>query len=131
SNPTLPVGTPVPVSISNGDTLLSLKVGALYKPAPDGSLYVAFATSALAPGSSAFSLSSAVNNANNPLYKPQEGSNIEAGVKWDLLDKRLAVAGAIYRSENRNELVQDPIDPAVYTQIGKRRVQGVELSAAG
>jgi catecholate siderophore receptor len=63
--------------------LLSWKVGALYKPAPDGSLYVAFANSQLPPGSSAFSLSSDANNANNPIYKPQEGSNVEAGAKWD------------------------------------------------
>jgi len=76
-------------------------------------------------------LSAAASNANNAAYEPQRGLNLEAGTKWDWFDNRLAVAASIYRSENRNELVQDPIDPNTYTQVGKRRVQGVELSAAG
>lgn len=131
ANPTLPVGTPIPASIGAKDDLLSLKVGALYKPVPNGSLYVSFANSQQPPGGPALTLSAAANNVNNPVYAPQKGTNVEAGAKWDLFDNRLSVAGSIYRSENRNELVQDPIDTAVYTQVGKRRVQGVELSAAG
>jgi len=131
ANPTLPVGTPIPSALSLKDDLVSLKLGALYKPAPNGSVYVSVANSQLPPGSAAFTLSAAANNANNAAYEPQRGLNLEAGTKWDWFDNRLAVAASIYRSENRNELVQDAIDPNVYTQVGKRRVQGVELSAAG
>ena len=131
ANPTLPVGTPIPSALSLKDDLVSLKFGALYKPAPNGSVYVSVANSQLPPGSAAFTLSAAANNANNTAYEPQRGLNLEAGTKWDWFDNRLAVAASVYRSENRNELAQDPIDPNTYTQVGKRRVQGVELSAAG
>jgi catecholate siderophore receptor len=130
-NPTLPVGMPIPSALSLADDLVSLKLGALYKPAPNGSVYVSVANSQLPPGSVAFTLSAAASNANNVAYEPQRGLNLEAGTKWDWFDNRLAVAASIYRSENRNELVQDAIDPNTYTQVGRRRVQGVELSAAG
>ena len=61
----------------------------------------------------------------------QEGRNLEAGTKWDFLDGRLGITGAVYRAENRNELISDGLTPATYSQLGKRRVQGVELSIVG
>ncbi|CAN5441227.1 catecholate siderophore receptor Fiu [soil metagenome] len=131
ANPTLPVGTLLPTSLDHVGNLVSWKVGALYKPLPNGSVYVSFANSKQPPGGSGFALSTAANSANNPNLDPQEGTNIELGTKWDFMGGKLAVTGAVFRSENKNELVQDPIDTTVYTQIGKRRVDGVELSVVG
>jgi catecholate siderophore receptor len=131
NQPTLPVGTLVPASLGVSDTLLSWKVGALYKPQPNGTYYVSYANSKFPPGSANFSLSSNANNAANPRFEPQEGSNIEIGTKWDVLDGKLALAGALYRSENQNEVIADPTDPTQFVAIGERRVQGLELSAAG
>jgi catecholate siderophore receptor len=120
-----------PTSLSIGDTLVSWKVGALYKPQPNGTYYISFANSKFPPGSANFSLSSNVNNAANPRFTPQEGSNTEIGTKWDVLDGKLALAGALYRSVNQNEVIADPTDPTQFVPIGERRVQGLELSAAG
>ena len=120
------------------DTLTSWKVGALFKPAKDGSVYVNVSNAYQPPGGASFSLSSAqpVNGATSnqaaPSAKPQEGSNIEVGTKWDLLDGKLAATAAVYRSENKNELINIGSTAAPeYVQIGKRRVDGVELALVG
>lgn len=129
--PTLPAGTAVPVSLADSGNLLGWKLGALYKPAPNGSVYVTAANSRQPPGGANLTLSSTTGNASNPSLDPQEGSNLELGTKWEFFGGRMAVAGALFRAENRNEPVQDAVDTTLYTQVGKRRVQGVELSVVG
>lgn len=131
ANPTLPVGTLIPLSLDTNGNLKSWKLGALYKPVPTGSLYVSMANSEQPPGGANFALSSAANSANNPELDPQEGRNYELGTKWEFNGGKLAVAGALFHSKNKNELVQDPVDPAVYTQVGERRVKGAEVSVVG
>ncbi|CAN5921144.1 catecholate siderophore receptor Fiu [soil metagenome] len=131
ANPTLPVGTLLPTAIDTSGNLVSWKVGALYKPGPNGSVYVSFANSKQPPGGAGLALSTAANSINRPDLDPTEGTNMEVGTKWDFMNGKLAVTGAVFRSENKKELVQDPIDTNVYTQIGKRRVEGVEVSVVG
>lgn len=114
------------------DNLLSWKAGVLFKPTDFSSVYLSYANSLKPPGGDNFTLSTADNNINNPSMDPQEATNLELGTKWDLLGSRLALTAAIYRSENKNELVQsDPADPTVFIQYGKKRVEGVELGAVG
>ncbi len=129
-----PSGTPptqTGTSLSVSDTIVSWKLGALYKPAPNGSVYVSYATSQQPPGGSNFTLNASATNINHPNLDPQKASNIELGTKWDLLDNRLAVTGAIFRSENRNDLTQaDPVTGDI-TQYGKKLVQGIELGVVG
>jgi catecholate siderophore receptor len=76
-------------------------------------------------------LSSQANSAAQPGLKPQEGTNVEFGTKWDLLGGNLLATAAVYRSENRNELVSDGATVPTYAQVGKRRVQGIELGLVG
>jgi catecholate siderophore receptor len=129
--PTLPVGTLVHASPESSGNLKSWKLGALYKPAPNGSVYVSTANSEQPPGGANFALSTAVNSANRPDLAPQKGRNVELGTKWEFNGGRLAVAGALFHSKNKNELVQDPVDPNTYTQVGARRVKGAEVSVVG
>ena len=129
--PTLPEGTLVPVSLAKSGNLFGWKLGALYKPAPNGSVYVSAANSEQPPGGANLTLSSSVSSASNPSLDPQKGSNLELGTKWEFLGGSVALAGALFRAENRNELVQDAVDTTLYTQVGKRRVQGLELSVVG
>ncbi|WPB58462.1 catecholate siderophore receptor Fiu [Xylophilus sp. GOD-11R] len=114
------------------DNLTSWKLGTVFKPAPNGSVYVTVSNSYQPPGGTNFQLGTGTNN-NNPALAltPQKGSNVELGTKWDLLDGKLATTAAIYRAENKNELVSDGLTPATFNQIGKRRVDGVELGAVG
>jgi catecholate siderophore receptor len=113
------------------DTVWSWKVGAVYKPARNGSVYVTYSDSRQPPGGTNLALSAQSNSASRADFKPQEGSNIEAGTKWDLLGGDLLVTAAVYRSENRNEPVSDGAAVPTYSQIGKRRVQGIELGLVG
>ena len=131
SNPTLPVGTLVPVSLRSDDTLFSYKLGLLFKPVENGSIYLSNATSQQPPGGSNFTLSTAANNANNPNLDPTEGSNLELGAKWDFRNGALSVTGAIYDSTNKNELTPDPVDPTQFIQVGEREVKGIELGIVG
>ena len=114
-----------------GDSLWSYKVGAVYKPARNGSVYVTWSDSKQPPGGTNLALSNQANSASRADFKPQEGSNIEAGTKWDLLGGDLLATAAIYRSENKNEPVSDGAAVPTYSQIGKRRVQGIELGLVG
>ena len=126
-----------PASLTNNaplsltDTLWSWKVGAVFKPARSGSVYLTYSDSRNPPGGTNFALSSQANSAARPNLQPQEGSNIEFGTKWDLLGGDLLATAAVYRSENRNELVSDGAAVPAYAQVGKRRVQGVELGLVG
>lgn len=117
-------------SLSKSDTLTSWNLAAIYKPAENGSVYLAYATSLTPPGSSNFSLSSSSSSASNTALDPQETENYELGTKWDLLDKRLNVSAAIYRTDNDKQISYDSLSKQ-YFQTGKQRVQGIELSAVG
>ncbi|HEX6637361.1 MAG TPA: catecholate siderophore receptor Fiu [Steroidobacteraceae bacterium] len=131
SHPNLPEGTLVPVQLEVDDTLFSYKVGVLYKPAPNGSVYLSHAISQQPPGGSNFTLSTNANNVNNPNLDPTEGQNLELGTKWEFRNGALAVTGAVYDSKSTNELTPDPVDPAQFLQLGEREVKGVEVGIVG
>ncbi len=114
-----------------GDSLWSYKVGAVYKPARNGSVYVTYSDSKQPPGGTNFALSNQPNSQAQPSLEPTEGSNIEFGTKWDLLEGDLLATAAVYRSENKNELVGDGAAVQTYSQVGQRRVQGIELGLVG
>lgn len=112
------------------DDVVSWKLGALFKPAQNGSVYVSASSSKQPPGGNNFTLSTSNTNQANASMRPQEGRNYELGTKWDVLDGKLALTGAVYRSENLNEVVVDTVTNQA-DQIGKRRVDGIELGAVG
>ncbi|NII53041.1 catecholate siderophore receptor Fiu [Luteibacter sp. SG786] len=127
----LPAGSIVPgVDAKKSDNLVNYKVGVLYKPVSNGSIYVNFAQSQEPPGGNTLTLSASANSADNPNFDPQKARTAEIGTKWDLLGEKLLLTAALYRTTVTNELVQDPTD-LLYYQIGKKRVQGVEISALG
>jgi len=120
------------------DDAFSWKVGLLFKPAENGSVYVAFANSLKPPGSDNFTFNFGAPNAagsvnvNNPNLDPQKSTNIELGTKWDLFDGRLAATAALFKSTNKNDLARtDPTDPDVVIQYGEREVKGIELGLVG
>jgi catecholate siderophore receptor len=112
------------------DNLTSWNAGLVFKPLENGSIYLAYANSQTPPGSGNFSLSSSESSADNPGLDPQETKHVELGTKWDLLDERLNVTLAAYRTENENQVSYDSI-AQVYFQEGKTRVDGVELALVG
>ncbi len=124
------VVTETKTDLEKSDTLISWNLGALFKPTANSSLYASYAKSLTPPGSANFSLSATENNVNNPNVDPQETHNYEIGTKWDVLNGKLALTAALYRTDNENQLTQNPAD-GLYSQEGKIQIQGVELSAVG
>lgn len=126
----LPRGTNALVAsdISAHDTLLSWKLGGLYKPTAYSSVYASYGKSLTPPGSANFVMSE--SGINSAAAEPQETHHYELGTKWDLLDGRLALNAAVYRTENENQFTQDAITQESI-QEGKTIVDGVELSAVG
>jgi catecholate siderophore receptor len=123
--------------LDQSDSLLSWKTGVLFKPAENGSVYVAFANSLKPPGADNFTLNAApgnngaVNTA-NPNLEPQKATNVEIGTKWDLLEGRLAATAALFKSRNKNDLARtDPGDPDSIVQYGEKEVKGLELGLVG
>jgi catecholate siderophore receptor len=116
--------------LEDSRSLVSWSVGSIYKPAENGSVYASYATSATPPGGNNFQLSATANNQANAALDPQETKTIELGTKWELLNKRLNVAAAIFRSDNDKQTTYDAISNTTQ-QFGKTRVQGIELSAVG
>ena len=110
------------------DTLVSWKLGGLFKPTAKSSVYASYAKSLTPPGSANFNLSD--EGINSSAAKPQETHHYEVGTKWDLLNDKLAVNAAAYYTENENQFTQDAITKESI-QEGKTTVKGVELSAVG
>ena len=130
SNPGLPVGTLVPTNLDLSGTLVNGKIAALFKPTEDSSIYALYATAKQPPGGSSFALSTSASSAANPKFEPQKTATTEVGAKWDFLKQKLSLTAAVYRTDVKNEVEQDPVD-LLYYQTGKKRVQGVELGVTG
>lgn len=118
---------------SGADGLLSGKAGVVYRVSPTGNVYASYGTTVTPPGAANFSLSSAVNNQNNPNVEPQKSKNIEGGVKWDFASGRLSINGSVFHTINENVLytVDAAAVPPVYNQDDKQEVNGVTLGASG
>jgi catecholate siderophore receptor len=119
---------------SDSDNLLSWKTGVLFKPATNGSIYAAYATSYTPPGSATgttanLALSTTDNNQNNSALDPQKTDSIEIGTKWDLLDNQLNLTAAVFSTENDKQTSFDDLLQPV--QIGRTRITGFELLAVG
>ncbi|MFT2612738.1 TonB-dependent receptor domain-containing protein, partial [Escherichia coli] len=68
------------------------------------SVYALLASSQQPPGGNNLSLSASRRNPSHPDYAPQKTRTAEIGTKWDLLDRRMAVTGALYRTDVHNEI---------------------------
>ncbi|MET3495904.1 catecholate siderophore receptor Fiu [Variovorax boronicumulans] len=124
--------TVTPTSLKLSDNLLSGKIGLVYKPTENSSVYAAYGTAAQPPGGANFTLAAGGtgNSAARTDFLPQKAKTYEVGTKWDVLNKRVALTAALYRTEVSNEVVQDTVSQQ-YFQTGKKRVQGIELGVSG
>jgi catecholate siderophore receptor len=120
------------VNLGAGHTDVSWKVGLVFKPTPDGSLYVSYATSIRPPGtaSTTNTLSTTAASADNPLLDPEKAINYEAGTKWNFLHERVLADLALFRSVNTNVPSTDPVTGLV-NQSSNQTVEGIELGLSG
>jgi catecholate siderophore receptor len=116
----------------NESTFLNPQLGLVYKPLPNGSVYIAYSTSSNPSGGSAGEGggdgSLGVTNAS---LDPEKNASYELGTKWDMAGGKLQLSGAVFRTEKRNAQVPGVSSSDEQLPIGKERVDGFELGASG
>jgi catecholate siderophore receptor len=111
---------------SRTDNLFSWRVGAVFKPTTDSSIYVMRGTSF---NPSAEFLTFGTNNPAN--LAPEKNETTEIGAKVDVLNKRLSLTGAVFQTDKTNARVADPNQNGAVVLEGLVRVRGIELGAIG
>ena len=106
--------------------MFNYQLGLVYKPAPNGSIYVSYATASTPPSIAGGDQTSAGDFGQ---LDPEKSHSIELGTKWNVLDERLALTAALFQSERKNAQIE--VEPGVFEQAGKARVKGLELGFAG
>ncbi|KMK66998.1 TonB-dependent siderophore receptor [Puniceibacterium sp. IMCC21224] len=116
-----------PYSGESDSEFFTYQLGAVYKPRPNGSIYLSFATAAepagLSNGEGGDNLSTAVED-----LDPVRTTSLELGTKWDLYNGNLSLNAAIFENKTSNARVSDN---GVTKNLGENRVRGFELGLAG
>lgn len=125
---------PASRNLSRTDDMTSWRVGGVFHPTKNSSIYAAYGVS-FNPSAEFGVLSSATNNTANPLLAPEKNNTIEVGAKADFLNNKLSVTGAVFRIEKTNLRIPLNPDAASADQVlvldGLARVDGVEFGVAG
>lgn len=114
--------------LSSSDGLLSPRVGLVYQPVENVSLYTSYGITYLPrSGEQMTSLSPT-----NQTLEPEEFENVEVGAKWDITPE-LSANAAAYRLNRSNVAVVDPANPTrmILLSGDSQRSEGVELSLSG
>jgi catecholate siderophore receptor len=115
--------TSAPASANQTVSFTSVRTGLMYQPTDSLSVYASYGTS-FDPSLETLT----VTNGTQAL-PPVKNRSHEAGVKWDALNGKLSLTGAVFRIEQTNARSQ--ISPGVYELTGNVRVSGFELGAVG
>jgi iron complex outermembrane recepter protein len=107
---------------SQTNQAFSPRVGIVYQPTGWLSLYTSYSRSFLQSVGTTF---------DNTLFQPERGTQYEAGIKADFLDRRLSTTLAFYQITRSNVLTEDLLNPNFSIQTGEQRSRGVELDIAG
>ncbi len=126
-----PIATANLQSLARTDNLFSWRVGAVFHPTENSSIYIMRGTS-FNPSAEQLTVSvatpaTALSQFNLP---PEKNETTEIGVKADIMDKRLSLAAAVFKTEKTNLRVTDPITN-VANLIGSVEAPGFEASATG
>jgi catecholate siderophore receptor len=111
------------------DDMLSWRAGIVFKPVESGSIYAGYGTSFNPSVDAAQGLSLAATGATSANLEPEKNRSYEFGTKWDLIKKKLAVSGAIFRTEKTNARTTDAAGNTILA--GNQKVDGLELGATG
>jgi iron complex outermembrane recepter protein len=107
---------------SQSDTAFSPRVGLVYQPSKEISLYASYSNSFLPVIG---------RSANNSPFEPERGTQYEVGVKGDLFDGRLSATLSAYQLTKTNILTSDPNNADEFIQLGEARSRGIEFDLAG
>src|SRR5215472_4758360 len=124
-NPVTGVITTPGASFNQINGFVSWRGALIYKPLPNGSIYVDGGNS-FNPSAEALSLSLATS----PL-PPVINTTAEMGTKWELLDGGLSINGSLFRTVQQNVREPDPNNPLFNILAGTAVAKGVELIETG
>jgi catecholate siderophore receptor len=103
----------------------SYRAAFVFKPNSHGSVYFDYGTS-FNPSAESLSLSVATS-----VLPPEQNETFEVGAKYSLMNERLMLDGAWFRTTKQNARETDPTNSNNIVLAGNQRVQGVQASAIG
>lgn len=107
---------------ANDSQAFSPKVGVIYHPSYSGSIYANYSES-FNP------VSNVVNDDGSVTERtPEKSRQYELGTKWELMDNRLLLTGAVFDIEKRNISIEEN---GITTQNGNQLHRGAEAGAQG
>lgn len=113
-------------SFARKDDKVSPRIGLIFKPQENVSVYSSYSQSFLPRSGDQFlTLSTTTQN-----LAPEKFTNYEIGAKWNIRPD-LNVTLALFQLDRSNATTPDPANPLTTINIGKTRTKGVELSLAG
>lgn len=111
---------------ARADDKISPRLGLIFKPRPNISLYASYSQSFLPRSGDQF-LTLSTTQAN---LEPEEFTNYELGAKWNVRPN-LNVTAALFQLDRANSTTPDPANPLITINVGKTRTQGLELAVTG
>lgn len=114
------------VQFSRKDEEITPRVGLIYKPAKNVSIYSSFSQT-FVPRSGDQFLTLDLDASNT---RPQFTENLEAGVKWDIRTG-LSFTGAIFQLDRESYTSIDPTDSTRLITVDGSRTSGLELQLTG
>lgn len=114
-------------NIKTSDDLFSPRVGLIFKPVENLSVYSSYTISYVPRAGEQLASLTATNKS----FDPERYNNIEVGVKWDYTPD-LALTAAIYKLERNKFAVADPANPGTnQVLVDGQQVKGVEIGING
>ncbi|MGU9829070.1 TonB-dependent receptor [Pseudomonas sp. LF242] len=118
-------------TISSTDGAVRGRVGAVYKPLPNASIYVSYSEAAQPSALGASTNNQIYGASTTSNYSPAKSKTYEMGTKWDIAHDRLNVTAAIFRTELDNAWEYQDGESAPVRALPAKRVDGVELGLQG
>lgn len=113
---------PVGSDVDQTDDAFTPRVGLVYQPIPEISLYTSYSQS--------FNPNSGTTFEGNVL-EPEQGEGWETGIKAELLGGNLFATLAYFDITKQNVATADPVNPFFSIATGEQQSQGVELDVTG
>ena len=114
------------------DIETSYRTALVWKPEENASVYLGWGTS-FNPSAEGLSFINSGRNLSigDVNLDPEENESLELGTKWQLLEERLHLDAALFRTEKSNARVPDPLNPGFNILAGRQRVTGLSMNAVG
>ncbi|NEQ32330.1 MAG: TonB-dependent receptor [Leptolyngbya sp. SIO4C5] len=111
-----------PFETERYDDAFSPRIGLVYQPIEEVSLYTSYSQS--------FAPNFGNTESGDPL-EPEQGEQFEVGARAELLDGRLVAGLALFNITKQNVATTDPNNPLFSVAVGEQRSRGVELDVIG